>query len=354
MAAAALAGLKGPLVYYARALVNAKKWQIFPVRQIIHGEWLGAPTMKCDCNNPGCTDIGKHPRVRWTMEASNDERRVTELWVKYPNDGIGLATGEKSAVWVLDVDPRSGGVASLAALELANGPLPVTITANTGSGGVHYYFKYPGPEYRNTAGALGAGLDTRGDGGYVVLPPSAHKSGKRYSWKTSCGPAEAELAEAPAWLLKMVKTRKPPATLNSQKKKLGLHTAPTPRSEARVLLEDMLKHPLIRWMREYPDDVDRETWRGVAQNLVCAVSDHEDLIEEAAAAFHEVSEDYSGYAWGNAERTFRDAVESAVTMGPMTFAHMVASGMPSEHVSPGATCLVHAARLGLRKPRGSV
>ena len=48
----------------------------------------------------------------------------------------------------------------MAALEATNGKLPVTVTARTGSNGIHYYFGYPGPEYRNTAGLLGVSAGT--------------------------------------------------------------------------------------------------------------------------------------------------------------------------------------------------
>ncbi|WNZ59551.1 hypothetical protein QEG98_26275 [Myxococcus sp. MxC21-1] len=136
--------------------------------------------------------------------------------------------------------------------------------------------------------------------------------------------------------------------------KQGAHEAPMPRREAKALLEEMLRHPIARWMQEDPDAVDRETWRGVGQNLACAVVDHPDLLERARKEFHELSEGYSGYSWTEAERTFLGAIDSVRTVGPMTFAHMVASGMPEEHWSAGATTLIHAARLSLRARGGGV
>jgi Bifunctional DNA primase/polymerase, N-terminal len=337
--------LKGQMVQYALAITRQMRWHIFPIRMVFDfgGE------MRCDCPFLRCAVPGKHPRVRWGEQATDDEVRVQHLWGRaYPHDGIGIVTGEKSGLWVLDVDPKSGGEESLAALEAANGKLPKTVTVTTGSGGSHYYFKYPGSGFRNTAGLLGAGLDSRGDGGYVVGPPSLHRSNRRYAWIS--GPADTGLADAPDWLLKLLKTDRPAhrRAVDDNPEKQGLHAAPVPRREAKALLDQMFRHPLIQWMREYPDDVDRETWRGVAQNLACAVLDHRDLVDAVAVLFQELSEDYTGYTPSLTERTFRDAVASARNLGPMTFKHMADSGMPDEYWSKGATSLIHAARQSLR------
>jgi hypothetical protein len=50
-------------------------------------------------------------------------------------------------------------------------------------------------------GALGSGLDVRGDGGYIVVPPSWHRSGRIYEWEASTHPDEVPLPPAPAWLV---------------------------------------------------------------------------------------------------------------------------------------------------------
>lgn len=134
-------------------------------------------------------------------------------------------------------------------------------------------------------------------------------------------------------------------------RKQGAHSSSTSWAEAKALLEEMLRHPLVRWMEEEPNAVGREVWRGVAQNLACAVLDHPDLRERARRAFHELSEDHSKYRFTECEKTFHDAEDSARNLGPMTFQHMVDSGMPEEHWSAGATALIHAARLSLRSRR---
>jgi hypothetical protein len=58
-----------------------------------------------------------------------------------------------------------------------------------------------------------------------------------------------------------------PAVGRARMRKQGAHLVPTSRREAKALLEEMFRHPLVRWMVEEPDAVSRETWRGCAQNV---------------------------------------------------------------------------------------
>ena len=88
---------------------------------------------------------------------------------------------------VLDVDGEDGAE-SLHQLERQHGELPETARCVTGSGGAHYYFR---GSARNSVGKIGAGLDIRADGGYVVAPPSPHLNGRSYEWDLP--PEDAEL-----------------------------------------------------------------------------------------------------------------------------------------------------------------
>jgi hypothetical protein len=88
-----------------------------------------------------------------------------------------VPTGGATGLLVLDIDPDHGGNETLAVLEAEHGPLPDTMEQITGSGGRHLLFKSPGPEYGNTIGQVGRGIDSRGDGGYIIVAPSNHKSG---------------------------------------------------------------------------------------------------------------------------------------------------------------------------------
>jgi putative DNA primase/helicase len=99
---------------------------------------------------------------------------------------------------VLDIDPRHGGDASLTSLIEQYGALPETLEARTGGGGHHIIFEYPrGSNIRNSAGRLGDGIDVRAEGGYIVVAPSLHASGRRYEWLNSL----TKPAQPPEWLL---------------------------------------------------------------------------------------------------------------------------------------------------------
>jgi len=136
----------------------------------------------------------------WPTKASSDPLIILAWWDQWPEANIGIATGAQSGIFVLDIDPDKDGPETLAQLQDAHGPLPDTATCRTGSGGLHGYFRYPGGVLiRNSAGKLGPGLDIRGEGGYVVAPPSLHPNGRPYEWQLD--PWENDLAEAPGWLL---------------------------------------------------------------------------------------------------------------------------------------------------------
>jgi replicative DNA helicase len=78
------------------------------------------------------------------------------------------------------------------------------VAAKTGNG-VHVYFKMPGgADVRNSAGKVGQGIDVRGTGGYVVIPPSPHPDGGVYEWIKGREPTECPIAYAPTWLLERV------------------------------------------------------------------------------------------------------------------------------------------------------
>src|SRR5688572_1752818 len=134
---------------------------------------------------------GKIPAIaNGVLGATTDPTLLSTWWGKSSPMGIALATG--NSLVVVDVDPKNDGPDSLAELESKYGDLPGTLRAITPSGGTHYYFRGP-DNVRNSASRLGTGIDIRGTGGYVVIPPSPG-----YYWDLG---GLDEPSPLPQWLL---------------------------------------------------------------------------------------------------------------------------------------------------------
>lgn len=170
-------------------------WAVIPLHSVVGGV--------CSCvEGAACKNAGKHPRIReWQDAATDDAAQIAEWIAKYPTANVGVATGEASGFWVLDVD-GAHGAASLAALLEAHGQLPETATAITGSGGTHYLFALPDFKISNSASKVALGIDVRGAGGQIVVAPSVSAKGP-YRWKVP--PNRVPPAPAPDWLLGLVR-----------------------------------------------------------------------------------------------------------------------------------------------------
>lgn len=180
-----------PQELLAAALNYARRgWRVFP---------LHTPNAEghCSCRNPDCKHVGKHPRtMNGLKDATTDEAQIQKWWDMWKYANIGIATGEPSGIVVLDVDPRHYGDKSLAYLQDEHSEIVETLTAATGGGGSHIFFARPSDGLRGSVSKIGEGLDIRGDGNYIVAPPSLHASGQRYKWKN-----ERDIALIPEWLL---------------------------------------------------------------------------------------------------------------------------------------------------------
>lgn len=109
-------------------------------------------------------------------DASVEPEVIREWWARHPGANIGIATGEASQVVVLDTDTAEGEAHLVSIL---GGKGPSTRTHVTGRGR-HFLFLYPGVPIPSRAGVR-PGLDVRGDGGYIVAPPSVHpETGREY------------------------------------------------------------------------------------------------------------------------------------------------------------------------------
>jgi hypothetical protein len=143
---------------------------------------------------------GKAPAVaRGFYSATRNPETIKRLW-RIADRNIGVPTGSTSGFWVLDVDP--GGEDEIGGLEANYGPLPATRTVITPRGGRHMWFQYTEP-VPSTAGRIAPHVDTRGDGGYVVVPPSV--TARAYSWS---GDPACDLAVSPNWLIELVRKKR--------------------------------------------------------------------------------------------------------------------------------------------------
>lgn len=134
--------------------------------------------------------VSDWPNLRPTQEI------IDWWWTQQPATNVGIRCG--GGLVVLDVDPRAGADDDLADLEHEHGELPVTVTCETGGGGVHFYFA--GPVDLPTW-FLSPGLEVRSNGAQVVAPPSVHPDGPTYKWREGCAPGQVPRAPLPAWIL---------------------------------------------------------------------------------------------------------------------------------------------------------
>lgn len=146
----------------------------------------------------------------WQERATDDITTVTEWWEANPQAGIGWAMGRQPNgmnLAAIDVDVVDGkqGKETLTALareldffEL----LQHTVSSKTGSGGRHFIVEVDDAEVTN--GRLGPGLDLRGEGGFIVVPPSIHPNGERYIWYKDRSPRKIEPAPAPRRLIEFL------------------------------------------------------------------------------------------------------------------------------------------------------
>jgi hypothetical protein len=128
-----------------------------------------------------------------SLDATCDAGQVKEWWSEFPAANVAIVTGARSRLFVIDLD----GEDAAAALNTI-GDLPHTLVSITPRPGRHLFFRLPtGVTVRNSAGQLAPGIDTRGEGGFVVVAPSIGANGVRYRWEN----AGSTLANPPQWLL---------------------------------------------------------------------------------------------------------------------------------------------------------
>lgn len=245
----------------------ARGWRVFPLHDVDdHGN--------CTCTQgANCSRAGKHPRVNgWPRVATTDPKKIREWFAQ--RGGIGIATGAASGLTVVDVDVQKGGAETWRDLIAEHGE-PVTLAANTGSGGMHFFFQY-NCALSNSTNTLGKGIDVRNDGGFVVAAPSRHRSGQAYEWADR----EQGVISLPRYLL--------------------------PRREAAAA-ERVARYTLdaVRRMLEYVPADDRDLWR----NVGIILGREYRRSAEAWGIYVEWADTWDGVRADNHEKVMREAFE---------------------------------------------
>ena len=144
----------------------------------------------------------------WPNQATTNPNTIKQWWDTRTHRNLAVVCGTQPAGWhltVIDIDRKpdgDNGAKQLANLTAVYGPLPTTWTATTPTGGRHYYYRTPTPvaNQQGAGNTLGTAIDIRGQGGYVVAPPS-HTTDGHYRWHT---PPDGLPAVMPEWALNII------------------------------------------------------------------------------------------------------------------------------------------------------
>ncbi len=182
--------------------------QVFPV-------WPPVPDgegWRCGCGKP-CSSPAKHPLhhavARGVTDATTDEETIREWWTRWPRASVAIACGERSGMWALDLDAKEDALDRWEALAAERGEIGEEqgLVVSSPGGGRHHYFAWPddGRIVRSRSAVGGRpGIDTRGNGGYVVAAPSRGSSGRCYEIDDVDLGDPLALAPAPCWVLEYV------------------------------------------------------------------------------------------------------------------------------------------------------
>lgn len=275
-------------------------WHVFPLHSI-------TDEGTCTCGKSGCSDAGKHPRVlRGLKEASRDPELITKWFGDdIERSNIGIVTGEISGITVIDIDIGEGklGAESWAEAIKDHGE-PNTLMAQTGSGGMHVIFKY-NSALKTASNVLGKGVDCRNDGGYIVAPPSKHRSGGTYSWINE----GTDIATLPAHLSRRKETRGRPKKDDMYRGKYSIEQVASMLEFVPSDDRDMWRHVGIILGREF-NRVDEawslyESWSSKGEGK--KGRNHTEIMHQA---FYELSQEQA-----EKELTVGTIVKSAIDNG---------------------------------------
>lgn len=276
-------------------------WYVFPVHSVDEEG-------QCTCGTPDCANAGKHPATpHGFKDATLDLAQVKRLFKPRPVPfNIGIATGKRSGITVIDIDmgPGKVGAETWAKLIQEHGEAE-TLRSRTGSGGMHLVFAYDA-SLKTGNNRLGQHVDVKNNGGCIIVAPSRHKSGGVYSWE-NWGTA---LAPLPAYLIPLKPDDAP--TRGRPRKDDPLRRRYTPAE--------------FRDMLSYVSADDRDMWRNVG-----VIAGREfNCSEEAFGIYKEWSNTWTGEKAANHDRVMHEAfyevsqqpAERALSMGTIIKAAM--------------------------------
>lgn len=192
--------------------------------------------------------------------ATTDTDRFADMLDTVTSPMLAIRTGAVSGIVVIDIDPGHGGAINADLM-------PRTAYVVTGSGGLHLYYRHPGVPVPNSQSRLAPGVDVRGDGGYVVAPPSIHpRTGQPYRWPNWGGEAYADsaLTEMPSPLLGACL---PPAAA------VSTGTRPTTTTTGQGISDpDALLTAILTRVTTAPEGVRRTTLYGAARGVARMVA----------------------------------------------------------------------------------
>ncbi len=200
-------------------------WHVFPIK----------PGQKTPLTEHGCLD------------ATTDANQILAWWTKWPDANVAVACGKTSGIYVVDVDVSEGvdGYKSLNKFP----SLSDTVMQFTPSGGFHAFFHADDPPVNKNS--FRPGIDVRGDGYYVLLPPSIHPNGKPYVWSSGLAPWEIETAEYPDCLRpvkKMVAASCPvPAVISVRQEDDTLCRASLYLAQCDAAIQGSCGHNALLW-----------------------------------------------------------------------------------------------------------
>jgi hypothetical protein len=224
--------------------------------------------------------------------ATRDPDRIAAMLAAHPSGLLAVRTGAPSGVVVVDIDPRHGG-------RVDPDLMPPTACVRTGSGGWHLYYRHPGQPVPSRPLPGRAGVDIKGDGGYVVAPPSAHPdTGRPYVWVR-----REPIEEMPPALRAAVLT--PPAS-RAPAPPTGRHHPITTRAAGGISYPDRLLAAHLDAVRRAPVGRRRVTLYGAARGVARMVAAGAISHADAWAALTEVGR--------HADQTERD-IRAAIAGG---------------------------------------